>query len=222
MSHSQPPKSPNLVLPEKEYLVPNEDQFRNQLRLYFNLLDTAFQDLLSDNGGYHIDFPKIEASYSANQTTTSNTPTKVLWDTAGVLSGFTLNADSTATALYNGVYKIDSGLQVVNNANVIHEINVWIQIDGVDVPISGTKFDVTARKSATVPSFLTAYTSFVFEIEAGQSVGLYWATDQAYIAGIQDGVFLQYSPAKTAPPDAFTAPSIPSAKGSIIYVGRGE
>ncbi len=221
MAHSQPPKSPNLVLPEKEYLVPNEDQFRSQLRLYFNLLDTAFQDLLSDNGGYHIDFPKIEASYSANQTTTSNTVTKVLWDTAGVLSGFTLNADSTATALYNGVYKIDYGLQVVNNANAIHEVDVWLQIDGVDVPKSGVKFDITARKSATVLSYLLAYSSFVFEMEAGQSVGLYWATDQAYIAGSQDGVYLQNSPATTVPPDAFARPSIPSAIGSITYVGRG-
>ena len=219
MSHSQPPKSPNLVLPEKEYLVPNEDQFRNQLRLYFNLLDTAFQDLLSDDGGYHIDFPKIEASYSADQTTTSDTATKVLWDTAGVLSGFTLNADSTATALYNGVYKIDYGLQVVNNANAIHEVDVWLQIDGVDVPKSGVKFDITARKSGTVLSYLLAYSYFVFEIEAGQSVGLYWATDQADIAGSQDGVYLQNTPAQVSP---FARPSIPSAIGSIIYVGRGE
>ena len=218
MSHSQPPKSPNLVLPEKEYLVPNEDQFRSQLRLYFNLLDTAFQDLLSDNGGYHIDFPKIEASYSANQTTTNNTVTKVLWDTAGVLSGFTLNADSTATALYNGVYKIDYGLQAVNNANTVHELDVWLQIDGVDVPKSGVKFDVAARKSATVSSYLLAYSSLVFEIEAGQSVGLYWATDQAYIAGSQDGVYLQTTPAQASP---FARPSIPSAIGSITYVGRG-
>ena len=221
MSHSQPPKSPNLVLPEKEYLVPNEDQFRSQLRLYFNLLDTAFQDLLSDNGGYHIDFPKIEASYSADQTTTSNTATKALWDTAGVLSGFTLNADSTATALYNGVYKVDYGLQAVNTANTVHELDVWLQVDGVDVTKSGVKFDVNARKSVGDPSYLLVYSSFVFEMVAGQSVGLYWATDQAYIAGIQDGVFLQYSPAKTTPPDAFARPSIPSAIGSIIYVGRG-
>ena len=218
MAHSQPPKSPNLVLPEKEYLVPNEDQFRSQLRLYFNLVDTAFQDLLSDNGGYHIDFPKIEASYSADQTTTSNTVTKVLWDTAGVLSGFTLNADSTATALYNGVYKIDYGLQAVNTANAVHELDVWLQIDGVDVPKSGVKFDVSAFKSASVPSYLLAYSSFVFEMEAGQSVGLYWATDQAYISGTQTGIYLQTTPAQASP---FARPSIPSAIGSITYVGRG-
>jgi hypothetical protein len=218
MSHSQPPKAPNLVLPSTDYGISNESQFRNQLRLYFNLLDTANQDILSSNGGYHIDFPKIEASYSADQTTTDNTATKVLWDTAGVLSGFTLNANSTATALYNGVYKIDYGLQVANTNNVIQELDVWLQIDGVDVPKSGVTFDLTARKSAIIPSYLLAYSSFVFEIEAGQSVGLYWATDQAYIVGTQDGVYLQYSPAQASP---FARPSIPSAIGSITYVGRG-
>ena len=222
MSYLQPPKAPNLTLATDLYSRSQQDQLNNQLRIYFNALDTAFQVLLSNNGGYHIDFPKIEASYSADQTTTSNTVTKVLWDTAGVLSGFTLNADSTATALYNGVYKIDYGLQAVNTANAVHELDVWLQIDGVDVPKSGVKFDVSAFKSASVPSYLLAYSSFVFEMEAGQSVGLYWATDQAYISGTQTGIYLQNSPATTVPPDAFARPSIPSAIGSIIYVGRGE
>ena len=97
-------KAPNLVISDKEYNNSNEDQFRNQLRLYFNQVDTLSQNLLNANGGANIDFPHIAAYYDAAQYTTDNTPTKVLWNNAPDVSGFTLNADSTATTNYDGTY----------------------------------------------------------------------------------------------------------------------
>ena len=39
MSHLNTTKAPNLVIPTTEYSQSNQDQFTNQLRLYFNTLD---------------------------------------------------------------------------------------------------------------------------------------------------------------------------------------
>ena len=211
-------KAPNLVISDREYNNSNEDQFRNQLRLYFNQVDTLSQNLLNANGGANLSNPHIAASHNDDQyATANNTPTKVLWDTLEEGSGFTLNANSTATAQYTGVYKIDYGLQLSNTANALHDAKVWLQVNGSDVPRSSVVFTLPARKSTGDPSLLLAYSSIVFSVEAGQSFALYWATDQAYESGVTDGIYLLNEPATTTP---YVSPATPSAIGSITFVSR--
>ena len=41
MPHLNTTKAPNLVIPTTEYSQSNQDQFTNQLRLYFNTLDES-------------------------------------------------------------------------------------------------------------------------------------------------------------------------------------
>ena len=213
-----PTKAPNLVLPRRDYAMESEEQFRNQLRLYFNTLDTVTQGVLDPNGGAELSFPHIAASHNADQEADgNNTPTKVLWDTLESGSGFTLNADSTATAQFNGVYKIDFALQLANTDNSEHDARVWLQVDGSDVARSTMEFTLPARKSSGDPHLKLAYSSIVFSVEADQSFALYWATEKAYEAGVTDGVYLWYEAATTTP---YVSPATPSASGSITFVSR--
>jgi len=55
----------------------------------------------------------------------------------------------------------------------------------------------------------------VFEVAAGDEIELYWATEQAYDAGVQDGVYIFSDVAQTTP---YVRPAIPSAIGSITWV----
>ena len=88
----------------------------------------------------------------------------------------------------------------------------------VIVDNSASKFTTPARKSALVPSFVVAYSSIVFELLEGQSVGLWWATDQAYNpVGPVNGVYIEDIPAQTSP---YAHPAAPSAIGSITFVSR--
>jgi len=211
-------KAPNLVISDREYNNSNEDQFRNQLRLYFNQVDTLSQNLLNANGGANLSNPHIAASHNDDQIADGdNTPTLVLWDTIEAGSGFTLNANSTATAQFTGTYKIDYSLQFANTANTIHDVRVWLQVDGVDVPRSSSIFTLAARKSATEFNYVLGYSSVTFFCEAGQSFGLYWATDTRFVSGVQDGIYMYNEAAITSP---YTAPANPSAIGSIVYVSR--
>ena len=41
MPHLNTTKAPNLVIPTTDYSQSNQDQFTNQLRLYFNTLDES-------------------------------------------------------------------------------------------------------------------------------------------------------------------------------------
>ena len=218
MAEFKTTKAPNLVISERDYKIDNEAQFRNQLRLYFNQVDSGFEQILIGEGGSNLSFPHIAASHNADQEADGDdTPTKVLWDTLETAKGFTLNANSTATAQYSGIYKVDYGLQLANTANALHDAKVWLQVNGSNVPDSSVVFTLFARKSPNNPSLLLAYSSIVFSVEAGQSIALYWATDQAYESGVTDGVYLWYEAATTSP---YVSPATPSAIGSITFVSR--
>lgn len=214
------PAPPNLPLGPVEYERRYQDQFANVLRLYFNQLKNALGELFGNNGGRYIEFPHIAASDSAIQyATAANTPTIILWNTLDAGSGFVLNPDSTATAQVSGIYKITYSLQFANNDNVAHDAIVWLRVNGstsaADVANSTTIFTVAARKSAGVPTYVAGYSEVVFTLNAGDSVGLWWGTDQAATSGGATGIYIYYLAAQTSP---MAYPAVPSVIGSITFV----
>ena len=211
--------APNLINAPDIYGKSYTDNLNNILRLYFNTIDHVTGSLLGNTGGAYLGLPHVAASDSTDQYADGNDdPTIVKWNTLDSGNGFTLNADNTATASISGVYKIDYSLQLANSANAVHDVMVWLKVDGVDVANSASKFTTPARKSALVPSFVVAYSSIVFELLEGQSVGLWWATDQAYNpVGPVNGVYIEDIPAQTSP---YAHPAAPSAIGSITFVSR--
>lgn len=216
------PAVPNLPLGTEQYERRYQDQFTNILRLYFNQLRNALGELFGTNGGKYLEFPHIAASDSAIQYATANdTPTVVKWNTLDAGSGFTLNANSTATAQIAGIYKITYSLQFANNDNVAHDAIVWLRVNGTtatsanDVPSSTTIFTLPARKSAGVPTYVCGYSEVVFVMNAGDSVGLWWGTDQAATSGGTTGLYIDYRAAQTSP---MAYPATPSSLGSITFV----
>jgi hypothetical protein len=213
-------RAPALPLPPVDYDQRQQDQFQYALRLYFNRLDGFLAELSDSTGGGILGFPFIEASKTANQyATANNTPTIVQWDTTTLGNGFTLNVGNTATALVSGIYKITYSLQFANNNNTAHDAIVWLRVNGstsaADIANSTTIFTVSARKSAGVPTFIAAYSEVVFELNAGDTVGLWWGTDQAATSGGTTGVYMYGQTAQTTP---MAYPATPSAIGSITFV----
>lgn len=209
--------APNLPVATLEYSNIYEDQYSNVLRLYFNQLDNFTRVLSSGNGGAYLTFPHIAASDTTDQyATADNTPTVVKWNTLYSGSGFTLDPTFYAEPQFTGIYKIDYSLQFANTDNVQHDVDVWLKINGTDVVGSASKFSIPARKSAGVYTFIVAYSSVVFTVNAGDQVKLYWATDKAYsTTGPVNGIYMEYQAAQTSP---FAHPSVPSAIGSITFV----
>lgn len=215
----RPSKAPNLIVARPDYSQEQQELFKNQLRLYFTEIDNAWSAALGPNGLQYFEAPHIAASDLTDQYADGNDdPTIVKWTNLDSGSGFTLNPSYTATAQTSGVFKIDYSLQFANTANAAHDVFVWLKVNNTDVARSATKFTLPPRKSAGVPSFLCAYSSITFEINAGDEVGLWWATDLAYNpVGPIDGVFMEYQAAQTLP---YPHPEVPSAIGSITFVSR--
>ena len=219
----RPSKAPNLLVAPVQYAQLYQDQLNNALRLYFNQVDNVNATLLSPNGGHYLSFPHIAASDSTDQYAGgNNTPTVVNWNTLDSGSGFTLAPPGTATAEVSGVYKITYSAQLVNTDNAIHNATFWLKVDSgsgfVNVPNSATIFSIPARKSAGVPSYVTAYSEVTFQVNGGDEVELWWATEQAYNpVGPVGGVYIYHDAAQTVP---YARPAVPSVIGSITFISR--
>jgi hypothetical protein len=213
-----PVATPNLIVAPNEYSKSREEQLNNELRLYFNRLNGNINTIADTAGGASISFPHIVAYSDADQLAGGDdTPTLVAFNNVADNVGFTFNTDGTANALFDGTYKIEYRLQAVNTENVALDAVVWLQVNGEDVPDSATKYTLPARKSAGVYSF-TILASFVsWESLENDKFALYWATEQAYESGVQDGIYLEATAAQTSP---YAHPEIPSSYGVIQYIGR--
>jgi hypothetical protein len=215
--------APALPLPTKQYEQNQQDNFIRALRLYFNLLDDYFNNVILDalNGGAAgngITLPHIAASDSTDQRTTDNTATVVNWNTLDSGYGWTLNAPGSAIADIAGVYKITYSLQFVNTDNAVHYVAVWPKVNNNDVANSSTIFHVPARKSSSPgeEGYATAYSEVTFTVDVGDEIELYWATNKAdVVSPAANGVYMLHEPAQTTP---FPRPAVPSAIGSITFV----
>jgi len=215
-----PPRAPNLPLAPAQYDSRYIEQLNNVLRLYFNTIDNFSQQFVAETGGAYLKFPFIEATDSTTQYATgNNTATIVKWNTTALGNNFTLNPNYTATAEFDGIYKITYSLQFANNNNTVHDAIVWLRVNGstsaADIANSTTIFTVPARKSAGVPTYVAAYSEVVFSLNAGDSVGLWWGTDLAATSGGTTGVYMYSQAAQTTP---MAYPATPSALGSITFV----
>jgi hypothetical protein len=212
--------APRLPSAPVEYSGLYQEQYSNILRLYFNRLEAILGQLATNAAPTVLQVPFISASDDATQyATAANTPTIIEWSTLAEGNGFTLNVDNTATAQVSGIYKITYSLQLANDNNAAHNAVVWLRVNGstsaADVPNSTTLFTVAARKSATQPAFVCGYSEVVFQLTAGDSVGLWWGTDLAATSGGATGLYIDYQAAQTTP---MAYPAVPSAIGSITFV----
>jgi hypothetical protein len=207
---------PALPQPGVQYSRAYHDQLNNVLRLYFNRLQSLMGQLQASTFSAGLALPHISASSSVNQyATASNTPTIIAFNTLETNEGFVLNPSGTATCQNAAVYRIAYGLQMANTANAVHSATVWLRINGVDVPLSGVKFTLPARKNPSQPFELLSFSEIVFTVAAGDEVALWWAVDQAATAGGGLGLFLKAEPVQTTP---YPHPAVPSAIGSITFV----
>lgn len=214
IKYLESPPAPNLPIAPTQYTGQHFDILNNVLRLYFNRLAESLKALFNNLGGKYLNFPYITAYDTTDQyATATNTPTKILWNT-GSVNGFTLNNDA-AYAAQSGTYKIDYSLQLANTDNDIHNVYVWLRVNGLDIAGSCSKFTMPARKSAGEPSFMVAYSHVTYDMNTDDYVELWWATDQAATSGGTLGTYIEYEAAQTSP---FARPSTPSALGTITFV----
>jgi hypothetical protein len=216
MARIIPSRSPNLPLAPNQYAPLYHEQMNNALRLYFNRKDLNETALLGPLGTQFLNNAHISASDTTDQFAVGNNiPTLIRLNTIETNAGFVLDPLGIAVVPVSGTYKIDYSLQVTNTDNAAHDIFVWLQVNGNNLPRSSSRFTVPQRKSSSEFGHIVAYSSIAFEIAGADEVRLFWATDLAATSGGGAGLFLDDIPGQTTP---YVRPGTPSAIGSIVMI----
>jgi hypothetical protein len=125
--------SPRLPAATAEYNSNYINQLNNVLRLYFNQLDNILGQLKGATAIVDLAFPYGSFLNTASQSTTINAALVVAFDTTDLSSEITLVSNSRITVARAGVYNLQFKIQYQNTDTQIHDANIWLRKNGVDI-----------------------------------------------------------------------------------------
>jgi len=194
-----PPKAPSLPFATLEYEQRYQDQLLNDLRRYFNTLDSTLGLLVGagSGGGKYVRFPYGAFQSSVDQTATVNTATVMTFNVTDYSNDVSVVSSSRITAVNSGIYNLQWSGQFENTDTVLHNANVWIRVNGTDVVGSNGLVTVPNKHGGINGHTIAAWNYFV-QLDAGDYVELWWSTVNA-------GVSLQTYIAGTSPVHPTTA-----------------
>ena len=106
-----------------------------------------------------------------------------------------------------GIYSITFSIQFSNTDSSIHDINVWLRKNGVDVPASDSRFSITS-KHGSVDGNLIGTVNFVLGLTTNDYLELIWATSNVT-------AYIHAEASHTSP---FAHPSIPGIICTVVQV----
>ena len=202
---------PALPLARDQYDRPYQDQLNNILRLYFTQLSANLNSLSGDSGGRFLQFPYAAIQRSTDVTFTSNTATQITFDQNDYLNGCTNDGTDGIAVEFSGLYNYQFSIQFKNTDSQIHSAWVWLRVNNVDVPGTGSKFDVISSHGGT-PGFIIGAANFYVDLLIGDTVEMWAAVNNT-------AVTFDATAAQTSP---FPMPAIPSVVATLTYVSAYE
>jgi hypothetical protein len=202
---------PALPWARDQYDRPYQDQLNNILRLYFTQLSANLNSLSGDSGGRFLQFPYAAIQRSTDVTFTINTATQITFDQNDYLNGCTNDGTDGIAVEFSGLYNYQFSIQFKNVDSQIHSAWVWLRVNNVDVPGTGSKFDVISSHGGT-PGFIIGAANFYVDLLAGDTVEMWAAVNNT-------NVTFDATAAQTSP---FPMPAIPSVVATLTYVSAYE
>lgn len=144
-----------------------------------------------------------------DQTNASITAENLLTFAPAFSNGISVESGSRIKVPCAGQYLVTFTLQVTNRSNTAGEFEVWAKDTGVNYPLSNTRFDVPARKSASIWSHIVPAITGIFTVDdpINDYLQVAWWSDNL-------SVFIQNYAAGTSP----TRPAIPSVILTINFI----
>jgi hypothetical protein len=182
------------------------------LRLYFNRITNILQLLLGPNGGVYIQNPHALLMSNQDQSNPSITGANQLsFNQPIITQGVRVENTDEIWFEKSGQYLVTFTLQVSNRGNTAAEFEVWAGYNGTNYPLSNTRFDIPARKSASINSHIVPAITGIFTVVNPQTeyLTIKWWSDST-------DVYLEHYAAGTSP----TRPEIPSVILTVNFVSR--
>ena len=210
------PAPPALPNGPEDYLRTYQDQYSKILRLYFNQISGNLATLSGPLGGQYLDFPYAAVQRTTDKTFTANTATQITFNVNDFLNGCANDGTDGIRVSQDGIYNYQFSIQFANTDTQIHTAYVWLRVNGVDIPGTGSKYDVP-NSHGGVDGYLIATCNFYVSLTAGDTVELWAAVSQAYVPTVSNGIYMEAYAAQTSP---FAMPSIPSVVATLSFVSN--
>lgn len=168
-------QAPALPIPKAGPLKQYLDDLNNILRLFFNLLVNAVNNVFGELGGRFLDVPNALYFSTVDQPiAVADTAQVVTFNQTYLESGFSINGGSNSqiTATYSGVYNFQFTTQIVSGSASSKTVYIWISRNGTD--LGYTAKDVILSGSADVNE---ATWNFNLDLAAGEYVEMKWSSD---------------------------------------------
>ena len=145
---------------------------------------------------------------STDQTAASTTVAyPITFDTTDFSNGVYLSNSSRMNVRNSGIYNLQFSLQLENQDNVQHDVDIWFRKNGTNITASNSKFTVPARKSASIFGHVIAAINYFVELAANDYVEIVWRTENTDVS-------LEQTPTESSP----TRPATPSVIATMQYV----
>ena len=200
----QPPALPiPKAGPLKQYL----DDLNNILRLFFNLVANAVNNVFGELGGRFLDVPNALYFSTVDQPiAVADTAQVITFNQTYLESGFELNGGSSSeiTATYSGVYNFQFIGQMSSGSSSAKNIFIYITRNG-------TALGYTAREYVLSGSgdIHEVIWNFNLDLAAGEYIEMVWVSDDT-------DVTMESVPPATSP--ATPHPGVTSAVVTINFI----
>ena len=168
----QPPALPiPKAGPLKQYL----DDLNNILRLFFNLVANAVNNVFGELGGRFLDVPNALYFSTVDQPiAVVDTAQPVTFNQTYLKSGFELNGGSNSqiTATYSGVYNFQFIGQLSSGSASAKNIYLWITRNGTDLGYTAREF--VLQGSGEIDEVIW---NFNLDLAAGEYIEMTWVSD---------------------------------------------
>jgi hypothetical protein len=209
ISLNTPPRLPSAPV---QYEQRFHDQHSDVLRLYFNQLNNPVATVIGTNGAAYLQAPHALLMSDQDQTSAGITSANTLtYNQPVITQGVEVRNGGELWFEQPGQYLVTFTLQVSNRSNDVQEFEVWAGFNGSNYPLSNTRFDIPARKSATIWAHVVPAITGIFTVTDPATEYLtikWWASST--------DVFLEHYPVNTSP----TRPAIPSVIMTVNCISR--
>jgi hypothetical protein len=145
---------------------------------------------------------------STDQTAASTTTAyPMTFNTTDFSNGVYLSNSSRMNVRNAGIYNVQFSVQLENQDNVQHTVDIWFRKNGTNITASNSKFTVPARKSASIFGHVIGAINYFVELAANDYIEIVWRTESTDVS-------LEQTPAESSP----TRPATPSVIATMQYV----
>lgn len=153
-------------------------------------------------------YPYLAVQDDTDQAATTTTAVNIMsFSTTDYALGASLVDSSKLKVDYSGLYNIQFSVQFKSTVNDPEFIDVWFVKNGTNVANSNSKFGISQRKSASVPSHMIGALNFFIALEKNDYIQLAWRPSDI-------GVSIEHFGTDTTP----TRPATPSIIATVSYL----